>query len=44
MSNKFQFTIFQNLNLNIQGFGYWSLKFGFYLFFGICVLVLKKRT
>jgi hypothetical protein len=40
MTNKFQFAIFQNSKLNIPEFGNWSLKFGFYLFFGIWVLVL----
>lgn len=40
MTNKFQFAIFQNLKLNIPEFGNWSLKYGFYLCFGICFLVL----
>jgi hypothetical protein len=40
MTNKFQFAIFQNSKLNIHEFGNWPLKFGFYLFFGTCFLVL----
>jgi hypothetical protein len=40
MTNKFQFAIFQSLKMNIPEFGIWLVKFGFYLFFGACFLVL----